>query len=164
MWRLIFKKGIALLTDSSTVAKGATVLSEHTSKKAGQAALKKAQSVPVKKIPKGDPKTAPKGDPRWEGRQWLSKEKFDAQQKARKAVMSKKPGYQEAVNKNIKESATSKRSSTEYKPFKKMEKSETVHRGKKPPAMAVGGKVKKKVKKGYTKKYAKGSGVRKARS
>jgi len=166
MWRLVFKAGKALLTDSS-VAKGTTVLSEHTSKKAGEAALKKVQSVPVKKIPEGDPKTVFKGDPVWEGRHRLSKEKFDAQQKARKAFVSKRPGYQEAVNKNIKEAATAERSSNQYKPFKKMEKSETVYRGKKPKEMAVGGKVKKKAKKAkksYTKKYAKGGGVRKVRS
>ena len=145
MWRLIFKAGKAILTDSSTVAKGATVLSEHTSKKVGQEALKKVQSIPVKKIPKGDPKTAPKGDPVWEGRQWLSKEKFAAQQKARKAFVSKRPGYQEAVQRNKKQTATHKRTPTEYKPFKRMEKSETVNREKKP-----------------SKKYAKGGSVNKA--
>ena len=166
MWRLVFKAGKALLTDSS-VAKGTTILSEHTSKKAGEAALKKVQSVPVKKIPEGDPKTVFKGDPVWEGRQRLSKEKFDAQQKARKAFVTKRPGYQEAVDKNKAAQATNVKrreaGKSDYKPFKKMEKSETVYRGKKPKEMAVGGKVKKKAKKGYTKKYAKGGGVRKVR-
>ena len=152
MWRLVLQAGKFLLTKEA-VPKGATELSKHASKKAGQAALKKVEAVQVKKIPKGDPKTAPKGDPVWEGRQRLSKEKFDKQQKARKAFVSKRPGYQEAVNRNIKEAATSKRSSIEYKPFKKMEKSETIHRGKKPPEMDSGGSVKK---------YARGGGVRAA--
>ena len=151
MWRLVLQAGKFFLSKEA-VPKGATMLSEHASKKAGQAALKKVEAVQVKKIPKGDPKTAPKGDPVWEGRQWLSKEKFDAQQKARKAFLSKKPGYQEAVDRNIKESATSKRSPTEYKPFKKMEKSETVYRGKKPPAMDRGGTVPKEKPKSKYKK------------
>ena len=151
MWRLILQAGKFFLSKEA-VPKGATMLSEHASKKAGQAALKKVEAVQVKKIPKGDPKTAPKGDPVWEGRQWLSKEKFDKQQKARKAFVSKRPGYQEAVNKNIKEAATAERSSNQYKPFKKMEKSETVHRGKKPPAMDRGGTVPKEKPKSKYKK------------
>ena len=152
MWSLIFKQGVAKLV--SSVPKGSTVLSEHTSKKAGEEALKKVQKIPVKKVPEGDPKTVFKGNPVWEGRQWLSKEKFDAQQKARKAILTKKTGYQEAVDKNKAAQATNvkrqKAGKSDYQPFKKMEK-------------AIGGKVKKKAKKGYTKKYAKGGGVRKVR-
>ena len=126
MWRLIFKAGKALLTDSN-VAKGTTVLSEHTSKKAGEAALKKVQSIPVKKIPKarrgGKYTGEGKGDPRWENAPLLPKEKWVAQQKAKSAFLK-----QEKV---------------------KAPKLLAKQTGK---TMKVGGKVKKKAKKSYTKK------------
>ena len=129
MWRLIFKAGKALLTDSSTVAKGATVLSEHTSKKAGQAALNKVQSVPVKKVPEartGSKYTGEgKGDPRWENAPFVSKEKFLAQQKAKSAFLKKE---RDKASKLL------------------------VRQTGKTIVKKLGGKVKNKAKKSYTKK------------
>ena len=52
MWRLILQAGKFLLTKEA-VPKGATELSKHASKKAGQAALDKAAKVQVKKVKPG---------------------------------------------------------------------------------------------------------------
>jgi|TARA_R110000744_G_scaffold311481_1_gene418985 hypothetical protein len=173
MWRLIYRAGKALLTDSS-VAKGTTVLSEHTSKKAGEAALKKVQSVPVKKVPEG---SAIRKAESPESKQ-LSKDIEKADTQRRKDFKDKSGS---AKSKRIKEN---RRKAMEKSQRTKKEAKQTGVEEARPgggqglrgmrreqydewtggEGYAKGSKVKKKAKKGYVKKYANGGSVRKVRS
>jgi len=53
MWRLILSQAGKFFLSKEAVPRGATMLSEHASKKAGQAALDKAAKVSVKKVKPG---------------------------------------------------------------------------------------------------------------
>jgi len=176
MWRLIFKAGKALLTDSS-VAKGTTILSEHTTKKAGEAALKKVQSVPVKKVPEG---SAVRKALSPESKEFARE--IDRDNIQRTKDFTNKPGT--AKSKRIQENRKKamEKSQRTKKEAKQMGVEETRPGGAEGlrgmrraqydewtggQGYAKGSKVKKKAKKakkGYTKKYAKGGGVRKVRS
>tara|TARA_R110002020_G_C16127229_1_gene760823 strand:- start:417 stop:926 length:510 start_codon:yes stop_codon:yes gene_type:complete len=169
MWGLIFKAGKYFLTDSSTVAKGARVLSEHTSKKAGQAALKKISAAKKAKADKARKKEAESSS--------KTRQKEDAKlsKRVKKESLRKRKTAQKDKDKRM---AARKRERKGMSDHEKIQLgllgvgggTYAALRTAFPDPLSKGERNKgiaeeaNKNKGGYVKKYAKGGGVRKVRS